>query len=240
MPRDITVSIVSHAQNALVNQLLADLEAHCAPRVELVVTENAPDSVALSTAPLSMPLRRVANERRKGFGANHNAAFRHCATRYFCVVNPDVRMRADPFPRLLESLAEPGVAAAGPLVRGPDGKVENSARRFPSLSSLALKALGHGRGPEYPDDRGPLDVDWVAGMFMLFRTEAFRAAGGFDERYFLYYEDVDLCRRLGRSGGRVRYDPRAEIVHDARRTSWRNPRYLRWHVSSAIRFLLSG
>jgi N-acetylglucosaminyl-diphospho-decaprenol L-rhamnosyltransferase len=240
MARDITLSVVSHQQNALINELLPDLERHCASSLELVITQNVPDSVPLSTGGLSMPIRVLSNEHRKGFGANHNAAFKSCTTRYFCVINPDVRLGGNPFPMLIESLGGSGAGVAGPLVRSPGGKVENSARRFPSALSLALKVFGAGRGPEYPVDRGALDVDWIAGMFMLFRADAFRAVGGFDERYFLYYEDVDICRRLGRRGLRVRYDPRAEIAHDARRTSWRNPRYLRWHVSSVLRFLLSG
>jgi GT2 family glycosyltransferase len=185
-------------------------------------------------------VQRIANEKVKGFGANHNAAFEHCRTPYFCVANPDIRLLDDPFPRLAATAGESGVGAAGPLVRDSSGNVQSSARRFPSASSLAIKLLGGARRSEYPIDRGALDVDWIAGMFMLFPASAFGAVGGFDERYFLYYEDVDLCRRLGRRGLRVRYDPRAEIVHEARRTSWRNPRYLRWHVSSVIRFLLSG
>jgi N-acetylglucosaminyl-diphospho-decaprenol L-rhamnosyltransferase len=232
--RDVTVSVVSHGQNALVNQLLEDVQRVCADRVALVVTENIRDRVALSTA---LPFERIVNERIKGFGANHNAAFQRCRTPYFCVLNPDIRLPADPFPPLLEALAGERVAVAAPLVRNPAGGIEDSARRFPTAASLLKKAFVDRRQPDYPTDRGTQDVDWVAGMFMLFRAEAYRAARGFDEAYFMYYEDVDLCRRLRAAGESVRYVPAAEVVHDARRASRREPRLTIHHLASIARYL---
>jgi GT2 family glycosyltransferase len=201
------------------------------------VTENISDPVPLATAALSCPLQLVANREIKGFGANHNAAFTHCRTPFYCVCNPDVRLTGDPFAPLLESLSRTSAAAAGPLVRSPSGGAEDSARRFPTVGSLLRKAFTGRAGPDYPTDRGPLEVDWIAGMFMLFRAEAYRAVGGFDEAYFLYYEDIEICRRLRRSGKRVIYDPRAQVIHDARRASRRDPRLARHHIASALRFL---
>lgn len=234
--RQITLSVVSHRQNALANQLLLDLGRHCAPRVALVLTENLPDPVPLAP-PAGVPVQRIANPAVKGFGANHNAAFAQCSTPYFCVCNPDVRLVEDPFGRLLESLAAEPCAVAGPLVRSPSGAAEDSARRFPTAATLLARAFARASGPDYPTDAGPCQVDWVAGMFMLFRTEDYRAAGGFDEAYFMYYEDIDLCRRLGRAGKKVIYDPRAQVVHDARRASRRQPRLAAHHLASILRFL---
>ena len=235
----VTLSIVSHRQNRLVNQLLEDVQRVCAPRVALVVTENARDAVPIGSVQGARPDELILNQVRRGFGANHNAAFRHCRTPYFCVCNPDVRLTADPFPALLAVMAAHGAAVAGPLVRLPDGRIEDSARRFPSVPALARKLFVDRRVPDYACDRGALEVDWVAGMFMLFSSDAFRAAGGFDEAYFLYYEDVDICRRLQAAGGRVLYEPRAEVVHDARRGSRRNPLLALHHLASAVRFLAS-
>ena len=236
--RNITLSVVSHRQNALVNQLLEDIQRHCAGRVALVLTENIPDPTPLATSALSCPVERIANDKVKGFGANHNAAFKRCRTPYFCVANPDIRLPSDPFPSLIANFADKTVAVAGPLVRNPAGGIEDSARRFPTLGILLSKALGGARTPDYPVDKGPVDVDWVAGMFLLFRTEAFRAANGFDERYFMYYEDVDLCRRLHSLGKRVLYVTGASVMHDARRGSRRNIGLALHHMQSAIRFLV--
>jgi N-acetylglucosaminyl-diphospho-decaprenol L-rhamnosyltransferase len=230
----ITVSVVSHAQNALVNAFLADLARHCAG-VHVLVTLNIPDPEPLALQALPFPIEVIENRQGKGFGANHNAAFARCRTDFFCVANPDVRLTADPFPPLVESLKN--AAVAGPLVRNPAGAIEDSARRYPTLGSLAAKLVQGSPGPEYPTDRGEQAVDWVAGMFMLFRSEAFRKVGGFDEAYFMYYEDIDLCRRLNRAGNRVVYNPAASVVHDARRGSRRNLRLAAHHATSILRFL---
>ena len=235
--REITLSVVSHGQNALVNPLLEDIDARCADRVALVLTENIADPTALRLEGLSCPTERIVNDRVKGFGANHNGAFQRCRTPWFCVVNPDIRLTGDPFPPLLAALEGERAGVAGPLVRGPSGAAEDSARRYPTFGSLLKKLFSDRRAPDYPAEGGPHEVDWVAGMFMLFRAEAYRAAGGFDEAYFLYYEDVDLCRRLHAMGCAVRYVPAAEVRHDAQRASRRDPRLALHHLRSALRFL---
>jgi GT2 family glycosyltransferase len=234
--RDVTVSIVSHGQNAMVNMLLMDIAMRCAERVAVVVTLNRRDAMELDTA-LPYPLRVVRNAEPKGFGANHNAAFRLCQTEFFCVANPDIRLGCDPFAPLLETASRPATGAVGPLVRNPGGTVEDSARRYPTMLSLLSKALRPQRGPDYEFARTPFEVDWVAGMFMVFPREAYGAVGGFDESYFLYYEDVDLCRRLHRAGKAVFFDPRSEVCHAAQRASRRDLRLALHHVASAFRFL---
>lgn len=125
------------------------------------------------------------------------------------------------------------------MVRDPTGSLEDNARRFPTPATLVRKLFMSRPGPDYPTNRGIVEVDWVAGMFMLFRSEAFREAGGFDEAYFLYYEDADICRRMRARGRRVVYQPAAEVVHDARRASRRDPALAWHHAKSAARFFLT-
>ena len=139
---------------------------------------------------------------------------------------------------LLQALAREHVGVVGPLARSPGGAIEDSARRFPTVASLARKLFVGPSGPDYPADRGAIEVDWVAGMFMLFHSTVFRAMSGFDEAYFLYYEDVDLCRRLRRGSHKVMYVPEAEVLHDARRASRRNPLLARHHAASMLRYFL--
>jgi N-acetylglucosaminyl-diphospho-decaprenol L-rhamnosyltransferase len=122
-------------------------------------------------------------------------------------------------------------------VRDPEGRIEDSARRFPTPGVLLRKLVWEKRRPDYAVDQGPIAVDWIAGMFMLLRSSAYKSAGGFDEAYFLYYEDVDLCRRLAAAGNRVIYDPRATVIHAARRASRRDPILAARHLRSALRFL---
>lgn len=231
----VVVSVVSHGQNRLVNQMLADLARLQPANLSIIVTQNILDSESLNAHGLHVDI--VVNSAPRGFGANHNAAFERCTAPRFCVVNPDIRIRENPFPALLTALAGEHVAVAGPRVCDPDGRVEDSARRFPTVARLLRKLLPGRQGPDYPVDQGPLEVDWVAGMFMVFRSDAFRAVNGFDERYFLYYEDVDICRRLKAAGYMTVYEADVSVVHDARRASRRNPRLMAIHAASAMRYL---
>jgi len=230
----IALSVVSHGQNALVNALLGDLARLRRADLRVLVTLNVPDAHALENA---CGAEVIVNDAPAGFGANHNAAFRRSSATYFCVVNPDIRLRKDPFSALAAPFQDPKVGVAGPLVLGPEGRTEDSARRFPTAGSLLRKLLRGTPGPEYPVDQGALRVDWVAGMFMQFRSDAFRAAEGFDERFFLYYEDVDICRRLRLLGYGCVLQPAATVIHDARRASRRDPRLMAIHGASLARYL---
>lgn len=232
----ISISIVSHGQGPLVRHLLSDLREHCATPLEVVLTVNVEEILPFDAAEFGFPVKIIANASVKGFAANHNAAFTHAGAEYFCVLNPDIRLEQDPFAALLEQLSEPSIGVAGPLVVNPAGEIEDSARHFPTPISILKKALFATAGPEYEIGQAPVFPDWIAGMFMVFRSEVFRSIGGFDEFYFLYYEDVDLCWRLRRGGYQVALISSVRAVHDARRESRRNFRYLHWHLKSMLRF----
>ena len=215
--------------------LLQDLKSCNAVSFKVILTLNIPEQLPFDPAAFPFPVRVLRNAAPRGFGANHNAAFAASEERFFCVLNPDIRLPLDPFPALLSKLENPAIAAAAPLIRNPSGDIEDHARPFPTLPSLVLKLLK--KEEAIGKSSSPFTPDWIAGMFMLFRREAFAAAGGFDEGYFMYYEDVDLCARLRAAGMRVEVSPAASAVHDARRSSRRNPRHMLWHACSMARFL---
>ena len=233
----ITLSIVSHGQASLICSLLADLAELPQQNFEVLITVNLPEDESLYRGH-PFPLRIIHNDTPKGFGANHNAAFRASHAPYFAVVNPDIRLgKTDPT-SLLEGFTDPHTAVCAPLVTNSLGKVEDSARRFPTWSSLIQKALGRHTPVEYLIEDKPLAVDWVAGMFAVFRREAYLDVGGFDDRrYFMYYEDVDVCYRLNHQGWKVMLLPSVRVIHDAQRASHRNARHMRWHATSLLRFL---
>lgn len=233
------MSLVSHGHGQYVAQICEDLARLCAGRISLRLTLNIPELLAFDPASLPYPVEVIRNPRPKGFGANHNAAFARCDAPAFCILNPDIRLTADPFPALLDALRLPGVGLVAPRILSPEGADEDSARRFPTVARLAARALGLGPRIDYDLDRGTFSPDWVAGMFVLVRHGVFAAVGGFDERYFLYYEDVDLCRRVRRAGHDIRCVPEVTAIHDAQRASRRSLRHLRWHLTSMARFLAS-
>lgn len=233
----LTISIVSHGHGSMVESLLQDLVT-CSEAVRIVLTLNMPEPDICLPDGIVERVVMVRNQSPKGFGANHNAAFQHCATPFFCVLNPDVRLQGNPFPVLLAALAD-DVALSAPVVVSPAGEVEDSARHFPRFRNLFAKLMGWSDGryrQEAPDKA--FKPDWLAGMFMVFAADTFAALRGFDEGYFLYYEDVDICTRLWRSGRSLVVCPQVSVVHAAQRASRRNLRYMRWHLASMARYFL--
>ena len=229
----IAVSIVSHGHGPMVERLVQSLLG--LPEVaQIIVTRNVPEAGSPFSSERVMYLE---NPVPKGFAANHNAAFRHCRHPLFCIMNPDIGLLTNPFPQLLMAITSAKGAVIAPLVVAPDGKPEDSIRHFPSLRSLLAKALC-GTDGSYGSGRGDADFfpDWVAGMFMLFRSADFLSLQGFDEHFHLYYEDVDICARTWKNGMRVVACPAVAIVHDARRDSRRNLRYFMWHLASMGRY----
>jgi len=234
-----TVSIVSHNQVALVVNLLDDLQAFCRPYVdEVIVTINIAEEVRLDVTQYDFPIRVRRNHAPQGFGANHNAAFMASSADFFCVLNPDIRLTMNPLPTLLESARQSDVGVVAPRVVNTFGQREDSERRFPTPWELMKKAAG-GKSAIWTESHSVSSPDWIAGMFMLFPSSVFREIGGFDERYFLYYEDVDLCARLALAGYKRLVCSDVTVVHDARRSSHGNFRYASMHLKSIFRFFFS-
>ncbi|MBC7431940.1 MAG: glycosyltransferase [Rubritepida sp.] len=232
----LTLSIVSHGQAALIAPLLDDLHRLALADVELIVTVNIPENEGPFQG-RHLPIRLIRNAAPKGFGENHNAAYGQSTGDYFVVVNPDIRLPALDVDRLLAPMADPKVGAVAPVVLNSSGGVEDSVRRFPTIPGLARRVLLDQRAPGYVWRHQPIDVDWTAGMFVVFRRACFKAIDGFDDRrFFMYFEDVDICRRMHRAGWRVVLQPAVTVIHDAQRASRRSWKHLRWHLTSAARY----
>jgi GT2 family glycosyltransferase len=239
MPQDVSVSVVVHQQTELLNSLLDDLERLPGTIKEIIITFNVPEKRQFIEFNYDLPISVITNTTPKGFGANHNFASTRCQGDYFCVINPDIRFRSDPFTELLKPFKNKQIALTAPLIFNPLGKTEDNLRRFPTPLSIAAKLVKRWPKIEYHRRTNPFFVDWAAGMFMLFRTQSFRRMGGFDERYHLYYEDVDICARLNIAGFRIVACPAVSVIHNARRESHQNLRYMKWHLQSMLRFFLS-
>lgn len=237
----LVVSVVSHGQGSLLPPLLEQLaRASRELPIRVVITQNLPEPRCAIDAPPTLDLIWIANESPKGFGENHNAAFCQDGTMapFFCVLNPDVRLRPDSL-RLLVQTAARMSGIVGPRVVAPNGQIEDSARRLPTLSRLLRRWIFRRFEPDYSPSVPEQQVDWLAGMCMVFDRETFGALNGFDERYHLYCEDVDICLRAHLVGGSVTWVQAGEIVHDAQRASHRRWRYLVWHLQSLLRLATS-
>ena len=237
--RPCTVSVVSHGQGTLVDRLLRDLAAVSSASIaQVLVTRNLSRDRIAPAEGLPFPVRFIDNPAPRGFAANHNSAFADCATPWFAALNPDLRLREDPFGPLLAQ-ARPDAGLLCPVVLEPDGREADAARELPTPGRLLLRVLERlGLRKDSPVGNAS-PADWFAGMFMLLRSDALRAVGGFDERYFMYCEDVDLCARLRLAGWALQQVRSASVVHDAQRASRRSARHLRWHLASLARLWAS-
>ncbi len=236
----LSISIVVHSQAAIAHQLLDDIAAlGNQVSVEVIFTLNTDESLPFDPHGYRFPLKIIRNQTPKGFGANHNFAFKQSRGNYYCVLNPDIRLIGNPFDTLIECLKEHGNGVVGPRIINPAGTLENSARRFPTPFSILKKAVGGSIELDYHQTEAVFEPDWIGGMFMLFDRSCFEMIQGFDERYFLYYEDVDICARLKMACMSVLKCPDAKAVHDGRGDSHRNLKYMQWHLRSMARFFMS-
>jgi GT2 family glycosyltransferase len=201
-------------------------------------------------------LRIVAWERNRGYAAAVNRAAREVPDTDLLVLNPDVELtEATAVLKLAAVLRDsPSVAVVAPRLVGADGEPQQSARVFPSLLTLLAEAPGVGRLAPAKRSRQlyglpsssytRCTVDWVIGGAMLIRREAFERVGGFDERYFLYVEDMDFCRRCVRDGWDVTLFPSVTLRHGYRRASRAENGSLvksklrRWHLTGHARHFI--
>lgn len=234
----LSISIVSHGQGHLIKNLLADCRAFSGPAFEILLTLNIPEDKSFIAGFKDLPITLIENQHPKGFGENHNTAFKCSCGDIFVVVNPDICAPKLDLTKLTTLSVQPKVGACAPRVLNAMGDTEDSARRFPTIFRLLNRVLFNRHKADYDlIGSNPITVDWVAGMFVLFPRAAFEAVGGFDTRYFMYMEDADICRRLKQHGYLTLVDCSTSVVHDARRSSHRSPLHFSWHLRSAIRFL---
>jgi GT2 family glycosyltransferase len=223
---DVSVVIVSFNTRALLRDCIDTVKAQEGVAFEIIVVDNnsrdgSPEMVAAEYP----EVRLIASKVNLGFGAANNAAFAVAGGRYVALLNSDAFF---PPGLLVEAVrgmeAEPNVGLAGAMLIGRDGELQPSSRLFPSVLNDALCMTG--LSSRYPKSRffgradrtwcDPLeaaDVDWVPGAFSILPREVLQRVGFFDERFFLYYEEVDLCRRIKAAGSRIVYWPRLRIVH---------------------------
>lgn len=236
----ISLSIVSHGQGELIKKLLMDIQRELSITYEIILTLNIPEDESFFSTFSFPSLYIIKNRNPKGFGANHNYAFKMTSGKFFLVLNPDIRFCGLKLECLLDRFANGKVAACGPAVYSSEGILEDSVRKFPTLLGLLRRRLPWRRPFDYRELESACFVDWLAGMFLVFKREAFQSVGGFDERYFMYMEDVDICRRLGLNGWLICYEPKVRVTHDARRASHRSFRHFLWHLRSVYVFFLDS
>ncbi len=227
---------------------------------EIFVSDNASGDGAISYLQErwggKATITFVQNERNWGFGKAHNLIFKKARGEYFLILNPDIEVRAGTLDRLIAYLdTHPEAGLVAPQLIYEDGVVQDSYRRFPALVDQTIKRTFLRKIPWLKnrvrwylmwnkDKEKTEPVDWLVGAFLMIRRDVFEHLKGFDERYFLFMEDLDLCRRIWGKGYKVVYHPESKAMHHHERLSAGGIREvfrkktLRIHIVSAAKYFL--
>ena len=244
---DVSIVTVSHNVRDLVLGSLAALAGERdSTAIEVLLVDSASSDGTAEAVAAAFPWVRVlASRENLGFTGGNNRALRVARGRHVLLLNPDAEVRPGAVARLAAYLdANPDVGAVGPRLLWPDGSTQPSRRRFPGrltgfVEGTVLQRWLGGWAPirrfymaDQPDDRSH-DVDWLVGAGLMVRRDVLERVGVFDDRFFMYSEEVDLCRRIKIAGWRVVYLPDAEVVHHEGKSSEQNltARDLRFHES---------
>ena len=186
-----------------------------------------------------------------GFGKGHNYILNELKEKseYHLILNPDAYFDKDVLPLLIRELQkDKSIGIIAPKIVYPNGDFQKSVRkfpnawdlmvrRFPGLKSLFLKAFKKANYLDGTLDK-PIDVDAVSGCFQVFRTKVFLEIGGFDDRYFMYMEDLDICRTVHSHNYRVRYYPKVKVYHYSAYGSKKSVSLFMAHIRSAIKYFM--
>ena len=228
-----SVLIVNYASWPLTLRCIRSLRATGYGDSETIVVDN--DDVEPPELPPGV--RLIRNEQNVGFARAHNRGIAAATGDLVVLINPDTVVESDFFESLEEFFEEnEQVGIVGPRILDSDGVLQLSARREVSMISGLLgrtslltrlfpkSSLVKGQFPAVTNETSPTPVDWVSGACMAIRRETLRDVGPLDERFFMYFEDADLCRRARTAGWLVYYLPHVEIIHQTGASSRSRPK----------------
>jgi N-acetylglucosaminyl-diphospho-decaprenol L-rhamnosyltransferase len=192
--------------------------------IHVTVVDNASADGSLE-AISDLPATQIALDDNRGFGAGCNIGWRRGGARYVLFLNPDARFSdSDDVVRLAAHLEDTRAGCIAPRIEDPDGSLHWSLRRFPQVRSMVAQALFLQRAfprATWSDEviRDPAEYlyehscEWASGACLMLPRNVLDEVGGFDERFFMYSEDADLCRRVHDAGRDVRFTPAVTCVH---------------------------
>ncbi|MGQ9631096.1 MAG: glycosyltransferase family 2 protein [bacterium] len=233
---DISISIVTHNSisylpgclNSIFSSEIKDIV------MEVFVADNKSDDGSVEFVRSEYPqVKLIVNKRRYGYSHNNNIALKEARGKYILVMNPDVKLEKFTLSKMLNFMEEnPSCGLSTCKTIGFDGELQYNCRTFPTLKTISARRLPINSAHfkkivdehlmKNYDYNSVLKPDWVSGSFMFVRSEAIKDVGLMDEKFFLYFEDVDWCYRMWEKGWEVMYNPDAIIYHRVHRQS-QNP-----------------
>ncbi len=252
---DISIGIVGHGHRAYLETLFSSLfNTDIQRSYEVIFVENNVHDGSTALVKEAYPrVRLICNQHSYSFAENNNIAFAASSGKYFLMLNPDKEVQKGAIGAMAAFLdSTPQSGACGPKLLFPDGSLQHSCRRFPTLKSFLLRRtpLRFLQPAQYRDKKHLMvgsnhktisQVDWLLGACIMVRRELYERLGGLDERYEMYCEDIDFCRRLQKIGRNVYYVPHAVVVHHhlAETDKTFFTRKTRKHFKSMLRYVVN-
>ena len=211
---------------------------------QLFLIDNSPsNNFSLNQILINKEVVYIKNDKNLGFGKAHNLILDKTDSNYHLILNPDIEFNSKIFIDLISELENNQyLSMISPEVLYPNGKLQYTCRQNPTIREMVSRRVGFNK--KYVDKRqylnknlsNPFYPEFIHGCFMLFKTDDFIKLNGFDERYFLYMEDADICRKIKESGKEILYYPKVNITHIHRKGSAKKIKLLFYHISSAIKY----
>ena len=242
---DLTISIVNYHNEEDIRTMVATIEQYTPREItkKIYLIDNGDSTALTEIAKPYGDVTVIKSPGNIGFGRGHNQVLAQLDSRYHAIVNPDIVLTEDAFTPLLQYMdTHPLTGMTIPRILDDEGKLMSVYRKDPTVGDMILRRLpgmkkrkaAHTLQDE--DYTKPFEVPFAQGSFLVVRTKLYREIGGFDERYFLYMEDADLCRTI-RAKAKIEYVPYASVIHHWEQASGKSIKFLRIHLHSTRQYL---
>jgi GT2 family glycosyltransferase len=257
--KDLSIIILNYKTKGLVKQCLRNIlfSAGNLNHEIIVVDNNSGDGIQQMLKENFPAVQFIQTGNNLGFAAGNNVGIKEAQGRYIMILNPDVTVLNGSLDKMVKFMDDnPQVGLAGPKLINPDGSYQVSCRTFTKTRHIILLRTPLGKLPFAKNELNEhmmadfdrlsnKEVDWLHGACLVVRKSALDQVGPLDERYFMYVEDIDWCRRFWLANYKVYYIADAEMVHLLEKASdhgswnfWKLDKLTRWHITSWIKYLI--
>ena len=240
----ITATIVLFNENVITLKKTIDSFLNISFKKKLYLIDNSATNI-LEKHFLHEDIEYIFVGKNLGFGKAHNLVLDKLNSHYHIILNPDVEFNEFIIPVLVKQLElNDDVAFCSPKVVYPDKELQYICRKHPTFFDLLNRKLNLIKNKVYENEYRGIGLnkaffpDFIHGCFMFFKTESFKDLNGFDERFFLYMEDADICRKIDNLGKKKLYYPDIEIIHQHQKGSSKSAKLFFHHISSAFKYFL--
>lgn len=223
----ITISVVSHGNMNEIKKLLDSISKSKNINVihKVILTLNIPEIITIKKINYKFKIIIIKNKTINSFSKNHNNAFKKCSTKKYLVINPDIVIpNKFDWKKIVNKINSDNVLISPNIIER--NKIIKP-RKFPTLLSYIFFSKNYSNKK----------VDWISGCFMLFDSNFYKIINGFDELFFLYMEDVDICKRIKNHRKNIIIDNQT-IFHNSKRRSLKNFKHFYFHITSIIKYFI--